>query len=161
MICSHAGTLTQSGSCVRACALVPVSLPVRRTVPRSVPGGPGRAARRRSAQRSGTGTASRADDVPLADLTINEAEFTAVVLELAAWRHWRTYHTWSSMHSAKGFPDLVLLRPPRLIFSELKSEKGRLGEEQAEWLGMLRELSGVEVYVWRPHDMDVIEQTLT
>jgi hypothetical protein len=69
---------------------------------------------------------------------------------------WLCYHTHNSQRSEPGFPDLVLVRESRLIFTELKSAKGRLSPPQVEWLGRLDALGvaapAVEVYVWRPVD---------
>lgn len=54
--------------------------------------------------------------------------------------------------SGKGFPDLVLARPPVLLFVELKRELGILSPEQEEWLAAL-DACGQRVYVWRPSDL--------
>lgn len=74
----------------------------------------------------------------------------------------------------KGLPDLVLLRPPaplpgsahafrpgRLIFAELKAERGRLRAGQKVWLVALAE-AGYEVCIWRPSDWSsgIIEEVL-
>lgn len=56
----------------------------------------------------------------------------------------------------KGFPDLVLVRPPLVIFAELKSESGRLEPDQKLWRDALQGCSGVEWFVWKPHDRDEI-----
>jgi len=54
---------------------------------------------------------------------------------------------------AKGFPDLMMLRPGREIaFAELKKELGKLSPEQLEWQGLLRTL-GYDCFVWRPSDL--------
>jgi hypothetical protein len=53
-----------------------------------------------------------------------------------------------------------LVRGERLLFAELKREKGKLSAEQEAWLEDLRRVPGVEVYVWRPGDMDEIAQVL-
>jgi VRR-NUC domain len=53
-----------------------------------------------------------------------------------------------------GFPDLVLVRPPRVIFAELKTEDGKLDPLQQLWIDKLRRTL-VEVFVWRPHQLDV------
>jgi hypothetical protein len=47
----------------------------------------------------------------------------------------------------------------RLIFAELKREKGKLSESQKVVLAELETL-GVEVYVWRPSDWDTILELL-
>jgi hypothetical protein len=69
------------------------------------------------------------------------------------------------MEGDKGFPDLVLVRPPRLILAELKAnpetqKAGRPSDEQSEWLRQLGLVPGVEVYVWRPTDWQEIYLTL-
>jgi hypothetical protein len=51
---------------------------------------------------------------------------------------WRRYHTWLAKHSPAGFPDEVLVRPPRLVFAELKAEAGRLKPDHESDLEMLR-----------------------
>jgi len=50
-----------------------------------------------------------------------------------------------------GYPDLTLCRDGRLIFAELKAERGRLSDEQARWLQDLA-ATRAEVVVWRPSD---------
>lgn len=106
---------------------------------------------------------------------ITEKQFEQQVKDLAKLFGWRYYHTWRSIHSPAGFPDCVMVRPPRLIFTELKSEKGKVTEEQEDWLEILRASSrpaGItyqsdiihstrkyptpEVYLWRPSDIEKI-----
>ena len=78
-----------------------------------------------------------------------EQEFQDAVADLAQLRTPVAY-------DAAGFPDLVLIRPPRVIFAEMKSEKGRVTEPQREWLADLAACSGVESYNWRPsHWFDI------
>jgi hypothetical protein len=86
------------------------------------------------------------------------------------WRHqvviwarrdgWLIYFTWMSRHSPSGFPDLVLVRPPRVIFAELKTETGTMMPRQDMWGEQLLQCPGVEYYVWRPHDEDEVKQVL-
>ena len=96
---------------------------------------------------------------------------------------WKYYHTWRSIHSPAGFPDCVMVKPPRLIFAELKSEKGVVSPEQQEWLDLLEQVGKdtkvydhvlsqdaiqalcekgtlVEVYLWRPDDIETIAEIL-
>ena len=56
----------------------------------------------------------------------------------------------------------MLLRPPRLIFAELKSKRGRVDFDQATWLNGLNEVKGVEQYLWRPADWELgtVEEVL-
>lgn len=86
---------------------------------------------------------------------MTEAEFQAAVVDLARRLGWVVYHVPDSRRvTARGCPDLVMIheRQRRLIFAELKSAKGRLSEEQALWLRVLK-TAGVEAYLWRPTDL--------
>ena len=93
----------------------------------------------------------------------SEDGFLGWVRDLARRRpvadRWRTYHTLRSKGSEPGFPDLILIRPPRLIFAELKSDRGRLTRAQREWRADL-EACGVEVYTWRPSERSHVEAIL-
>lgn len=101
-----------------------------------------------------------------------ERAFQNKVIHLAKLCHWECYHTWNSQHSEPGYPDLTLVRkgdgcasvPPqartRIIFAELKAEKGRLSAAQRKWLGLLSANEGVEVFVWRPSDWQQIVEVL-
>lgn len=93
-------------------------------------------------------------------MSISEKDFAQQVVDLARVYGWRTYRTWLSMRSPKGFPDLVLVRPPLLIFAELKSETGTFTPEQEAWLGDLSEITGVLVCRWRPSMFDTIHRIL-
>ena len=79
---------------------------------------------------------------------MSERELQDAVLELARYLGWRCYHTHDSRHSAAGFPDLVMVRDTRLIFAELKSERGNLSIDQQHWLAALNPCA--EVYAWWP-----------
>lgn len=108
--------------------------------------------------------------VPPAIREVSEAAFQKAVIELAETLGWRTFHVHDSRKAlrggrlvgdrrAAGFPDLVLTRRGRLLFLELKSEKGRLRAAQAEWLADLQEVEQdaagrVVVRVLRPSDWD-------
>jgi len=78
-------------------------------------------------------------------------------------RHgWLCYHTHDSRGSEPGFPDVLLCKPGRLIFAEVKRQQGKLTREQAQWLDMLgHTISGVEIYVWRPSDLESVHTILT
>ena len=92
-------------------------------------------------------------------IPISEAGFQRQVQQLAQMRGWRVHHNWTEMHSAKGWPDLVLCRGSRLIFAELKSETGKVRPEQETWLADLK-LTGNEAYLWRPSDFNEIQEVL-
>ena len=78
----------------------------------------------------------------------------AQVVEAAKLFGWETYHPWLSKFSPRGFPDLVLCRPPRLIFAELKVGGGQPTADQAKWLELLGQVRAVEAYLWRPVDLE-------
>ena len=67
--------------------------------------------------------------------SLTERVWERHVEELAAALGYRSYHTHDSRRSAAGFPDLVLLRPPRPpIYAELKTERGKVSPAQQEWI---------------------------
>ena len=91
---------------------------------------------------------------------MNERELEADIKELAGVFHWQYYHTWRSIHSAAGFPDVVMVRGDRVIFAELKSEKAKVSPRQQEWLDALTGTGKVEVYLFRPENWDRIVEIL-
>lgn len=94
---------------------------------------------------------------------ISEKAFQEHVRKQALYRGWLFYHTYDSRRSASGFPDCVMTRGDRLIFAELKSGKGKVSHEQGRWLDMLgcgNRDRRWEVYVWRPSDIEKIEEIL-
>ena len=90
----------------------------------------------------------------------SEKAFQRQIIDLARWLHWAHYHTWRSDRSPSGFPDLVLVRPPRILFVEVKREEGKVTPAQLHWLQVLGACRGVEVATWRPSDWALIEATL-
>jgi hypothetical protein len=93
----------------------------------------------------------------------SEKEFQAMVVELGrALAFTSIYHTFDSRRSAFGFPDLVLVSPARrrIVYLELKGERGKLTLEQAVWL---RELSaaGAEAHAVWPRDWDAVARGLS
>ena len=91
-----------------------------------------------------------------------EADFQRGVIELARLCGWQVHYTTDSRRSTPGFPDLVLWHPVhrRLMFRELKTQRGALNPSQKEVLQSLAE-AGADVGVWRPADWDAIEEALT
>lgn len=83
------------------------------------------------------------------------------VRDLAALCGWRCYHTFDSRRSQGGFPDLLLVKPGRLVVAELKRDGGEPTPEQALWLEAFRQVPGAEVYLWRPGGWSEIERVLT
>lgn len=68
---------------------------------------------------------------------------------------------WVTATNVIGWPDLTLVctRQERIIFVELKSEKGVVSPEQSEVHAKLR-AAGQEVYVLRPSDLDLAQAIL-
>lgn len=89
-----------------------------------------------------------------------ETQLREQVRDLARLYGWRFWFCWTSIHSPRGLPDLILARPPRLIFAELKSEKGMVSLEQQGWLDTLGACPGCEAYLWRPADLEEITEVL-
>lgn len=93
-------------------------------------------------------------------VVVTEKQLQVSVVQLAKMTGWKVYHTFDSRRSQAGFPDLVLVKGDRLIFAELKRERGRPTPEQSEWLNELSMVEEVEAYIWRPQDWNEIEQVL-
>ena len=100
---------------------------------------------------------------------ITEADFQKQVTDLAELLHWQWAHFrpaetskgWRTPVSGplgKGFPDLVLVKGPRLIFAELKRDGGKVTADQLDVLAVFADAA--ETYVWRPADFDEIQSAL-
>lgn len=98
-----------------------------------------------------------------------ERQFQRQIADLAAVLGYvHQYHTWLSARSAPGFPDLVLCRPGderrvgRLVLIEVKGPRGKLTDEQREWLAALASVPGVSAYCWRAGEttLEEIAETL-
>ena len=88
-----------------------------------------------------------------------EADFQRQVQDMARIHGWLDWHVLKAKGMRAGFPDLLLLRPPELIWVELKSAKGKVTPAQTEMHEKLREC-GQKVYVWYPDDWNEIEEIL-
>ncbi len=91
---------------------------------------------------------------------LSERDFQRHVLDLAAMFRWSVYHPALSKWSERGWPDLAMVRPPRLILAELKRENGGTSPHQDRWLAMLGACPGFETYLWRPSDLERIVEIL-
>jgi hypothetical protein len=102
---------------------------------------------------------------------MTEAAFTTELLKWLKVYKWRSFHVRNSGYGGNtyvqgepGFPDIVAIRPPRLLVAELKIGKAGtlLGEprpEQRMWLAALERV-GAEVHVWHPADLPRIVEIL-
>ena len=102
---------------------------------------------------------------------ISEKEFLEQVLALGKLYHWRCAHFRHALQrdgkyltpvqaDGAGFPDLVMVRDERVVWAELKSEKGRVSDRQLEWIKALAKAKQKEVYVWRPSQWEELEEIL-
>lgn len=90
---------------------------------------------------------------------MTENEWMEQVRDLAKLYGWLGYHTHRSDRSDAGFPDLVLVKGERVVYVELKAEKGRLSPDQKKWLRALV-AAGQETAVWRPSDLQTASAVL-
>ena len=86
-------------------------------------------------------------------LKMTESELMEAVRQLAALRGWHYLHHYDSRRSAPGWPDCVMVRGPRMVCAELKSEIGKATEAQMIWLEVLAQVPGIECHLWRPADL--------
>ena len=102
---------------------------------------------------------------------MTEGDLEALVEQTFRLAGWLVFHTRDSRRSEPGFPDIVAVKAPWVVFVELKvsgekvkarprpTRRGRRElPTQADWLLNLRGCPGVETYVWRPEDWPLIQQ---
>jgi hypothetical protein len=113
----------------------------------------------------------RLTDEERAFRAVTEKQLQTRIIEFARLYGWRVAHFHDSRRQVKpgvfvgdkdaaGFPDLVLVRPPRLMVVELKRELGKVTDEQRAWIDDLRSC-GVEVHVVRPSEEDSFRRRLS
>jgi hypothetical protein len=105
---------------------------------------------------------------------MTEREWMAQVVRYAKLMGWKAWHdaatnrrrrcascgAWSAgARNPAGLPDLILVRRPRLVWVELKADRGALSDAQREWIESLR-ACGQECYVWKPKDWSQVERIL-
>lgn len=106
-------------------------------------------------------------------LAQSEAQFQQQVTGLANLRGWEWMHIQPGLNErgfyrtpvsgslGAGWPDLVLVKGERILFVELKAEKGKVTGLQEQVLGILGQARYIEVYVWRPSDWETILEVLS
>lgn len=95
-----------------------------------------------------------------ADGHLTEKALQKGIVQAARQLRWTlVYHTFMSVHSAPGFPDLVLIKGKRGMVIECKGHKGKVTEAQQRWLDGFRE-AGFEAYLIYPKDLDWIIERL-
>lgn len=90
------------------------------------------------------------------DPDISERTFHLWLRDVARAAGWRDYSKMNQWGARPGFPDFLCVRPPRLIFVELKTKKGVASKHQKAWRDDLLGVPGVEYYLWRPaHEAEI------
>jgi len=95
----------------------------------------------------------------LAD-AMTEDELQTMIINAALYAGWLVFHDNDSRQNRAGFPDLVLVKPPRVLIIELKSAKGRIRPEQQVWLDALEQCDTVSTGLVRPADLPGLLATL-
>lgn len=97
--------------------------------------------------------------------SMTETELQDAVVQMANLFGWRVCHFrpaktdkgWRTpVQGHIGYPDITLVRE-RIMFVELKSDKGKLTHDQMEWARAIEDAGG-EWHVWRPaewHDRTI------
>lgn len=105
-------------------------------------------------------------------LAETEDQFRLRVQGLASFLGWEWMHLQRALNDrgywrtpvqgpiGVGFPDLMLVKGDRIVFVELKADRGRLTPAQERVLEVLRAVPCTEVYVWKPDDWDWITEVL-
>ena len=111
-------------------------------------------------QRKARTTQKKAKGIP----PVLEKDFQKAVIDLAQLLNYKcahfravkitrkdgsVYHATPVAADGEGWPDLVMVGNGRVIYAELKSEKGVVSKGQEDWLRGLED-AGVECYTWRP-----------
>lgn len=103
---------------------------------------------------------------------VTEKEWTQQVVDLAKTFGWRIHHSrmaWSAtgrpmtaLQGHQGLLDLLMVKPPRVVFMELKRQGvKKLSDDQEIWLSLLQRCPGVEAYVCRPGDIALVTGILS
>lgn len=109
----------------------------------------------------------------MSDLSkLTEVQFSRQVTDLAELFSWRWVHFRPAMTQrgwrtpvqgslGKGWPDLFLARQRdhRVMVAELKTDAGKVSDEQRDVLNLLA-WCGLEWHIWRPADFDKIAEVL-
>jgi hypothetical protein len=102
-----------------------------------------------------------------------EADFQRKVIAEAKNNGWMVMHAERSMvrntngsirwvtNVPAGFPDLLLVKPPLVLFLELKKDrKSKPTDAQLSWVATLQACDQVEAYIVRPADAATIYDIL-
>lgn len=101
---------------------------------------------------------------------VTEREWQTQVIQLLRAMNYRLAHfrpgktargKWATpMSGDVGYPDITAVGRGRIAFLELKTEKGKVAPEQADWLEALGAVPGIIAGVFRPSDLDELARVL-
>jgi len=74
------------------------------------------------------------------------------IVKYAKLKGYKCQFFWRNFHSPKGWLDLTISKPPRLLMVELKVPPDTLTKEQSEWFEVWGKYPYIERYVWKPED---------
>lgn len=76
-------------------------------------------------------------------------------IRMAALRNgWMFFHTHDSRRSDAGYPDCICVKAGRILFFELKAQKGRVSPQQRRWIAALSDVPMVLAAIVRPVPKD-------
>ena len=94
------------------------------------------------------------------DTLMTEKDFQWRIRDYAEGRLWTVLTTTDSRHSPDGDPDLRMIRPPRVVYAEVKRVGGKLTDAQIIILTLVSECPPIEPYAWWPEDWEAIKAIL-
>lgn len=83
---------------------------------------------------------------------MKEAHLQQAVIDMCRLLGVAWYHAYSSRRSVPGWPDLALCGSQGFMLRELKTDGGKLTDEQQQW-GLMLRAARVSWDVWRPADL--------
>ena len=95
---------------------------------------------------------------------MTENELLTCVIDLAHLYSWRVLHIRPArtekgyrtplQGDGVGWPDIFAVRDERIVVAELKSDRGRVTDEQQKWLTALSYALQANTYVWTPAEWE-------
>lgn len=87
---------------------------------------------------------------PAWQLLAAERDLQDAIRTAALRNNWLFYHTHRSDRSDRGFPDCCCVKDGRMLFLEIKAQKGRVSPKQRAWIDALEDVPMVTAAVVRP-----------
>jgi hypothetical protein len=101
-------------------------------------------------------------------MSITGTQLMNQIIDYGLLRGWRIHHdrpamTFKGYRTAvqghKGFPDILLVKPPRILVIECKSTSEKVSPEQYDWISDFKDC-GITTMIARPCDWDNIQKEL-